>query len=153
MGRSQYHRIVKRGIQIVAGGIALGVLGLHVQRYVELNEYLEEYLSGMHLIQSNTTLLPLHFSPHGYAPDGHILSSRVAPFMNASGYIAAQRGIVDLQNYGAFGNAFPVMFHPHLHPMVYIWNGVQIQSPSIEFPELPSADWGTRGLRTHLADR
>ena len=37
------------------------------------------------LLTPNTTLLPLHFSPHGYAPDGHILSSRVAPFMNASG--------------------------------------------------------------------
>jgi hypothetical protein len=141
-GAQSYHRMVKRGIQLVATGIALALLGLHVPRYVELNEYLEEYLSGMHLIEPNTTLLPLHFSPHGYASDGHILSSRVAPFMNASGHIAAQRGIVDLQNYEAFWNAFPLMFRPHLHPIVYIWNGVQFQSPSIDFLSYPQRTGG-----------
>jgi hypothetical protein len=91
----------------------------------------------MPLIEPNTTLLPLHFSPYGHAPDGQMLSSRVAPFLNASGHIAAQRGIVDLQNYEAFGNTFPVMFRPHLHPLVHIWNGLQFQSPSIDFLSYP----------------
>jgi hypothetical protein len=141
-GAQSYHRMVKRGIQIVAVGIALTLLGLHVPRYVELNEYLEEYLSGTHLIEPNTTLLPLHFSPRGYSPDGHILSSRVAPFVNASGHIAAQQGIVDLQNYEAWGKAFPVMFRPHLHPIVHIWNGMQFQSPSIDFLSYPQRTGG-----------
>jgi len=141
-GAQPYHRMVKRGIQMVAVGIALALLGLRVPRYVELNEYLEEYLSGMHLLEPNTTLLPLPFSPRGYSPDGHILSSRVAPFMHASGHIAAQRGIVDLQNYEAFGNAFPVMFRPHLHPIVHIWNGMQFQSPAIDFLSYPQRTGG-----------
>jgi hypothetical protein len=137
-----YHSIVKQGIQIVVAGIALGLLGLHAQKYAELNEYLEEYLSGMHLIEPNTTLLPLHFSPHGNAPDGRLLSSGVAPFIHASGHIAAQRGIVDLQNYEAMGSVFPVMFRPHLNPAVYIWYGFQLQAPSIDFLSYPQRTGG-----------
>jgi hypothetical protein len=87
-------------------------------------------------------LLPLHFSPYGYAPDRRILSSRVAPFMNASGHIAAQRGIVDLQNYEAMGNLFPVMFRPHLNPLVHIWYGAQFQSPAIDFLSYPQRTGG-----------
>jgi hypothetical protein len=64
-GAQSYHRMVKRGIQVVATGLALALLGLHVQKYAEVNEYLEEYLSGMHLVEPNTTLLPLHFSRTG----------------------------------------------------------------------------------------
>jgi hypothetical protein len=141
-GAQLYHRMVKRGIQVVATGIALALLGLHIQKYVELNEYLEEYLSGMHLIEPNTTLLPLHFSPHGYAPDGQILSLRVAPFLHASGHIAAQRGVVDLQNYEAMGSVFPVMFRPHLNPLVHIWYGGQFQSPAIDFLSYPQRTGG-----------
>jgi hypothetical protein len=141
-GAQSYHRIVKRGIQVVATGIALALLGLHVQKYVELNEYLEEYLSGMHLIEPNTTLLPLEFSYHGRTPDGRMLSSRVPPFGHASGYLAAQRGLVDLKNYEAFGNTFPVMFRPHLNPIVHIWYGFQLQSPAIDFLSYPQRTGG-----------
>jgi hypothetical protein len=87
----------------------------------------------MHLIEPNTTLLPLIFSPYGYSPEGQVLSSRVAPFLNAAGHIAAQRGIVDLANYEAMLSTFPVMSRPHLNPLVHIAHGFQLQSPSIDF--------------------
>jgi hypothetical protein len=137
-----YHSIVKRGIQVVATGLALVLLGLHVQKYAELNEYLEEYLSGMHLVEPNTTFLPLIFSPQGYTPDGRVLSSRVAPFLNAAGHIAAQRGIVDLANYEASGIIFPVMSRPHLTPLVHIWYGAQFHSPAIDFLSYPQRTGG-----------
>jgi hypothetical protein len=88
-GAQSYPRVVKRGISVVATGIALALLGLHMQKYAELNEYLKEFLSGSHLIESNTTLLPFVFSPQGHTPDGRLLSSRVLPFRHASDYIAA----------------------------------------------------------------
>ena len=87
----------------------------------------------MRLIEPNTTLLPLIFSPQGYAPDGRVLASRLAPFLHAAGHIAAQRGIADLANYEASQSIFPVMFRPHLKPLVHIWYGAQFQSPQVDF--------------------
>jgi len=136
-GAQSYHRTVKWGVQVVAVGIALALLGLHVQKYAEINDYLAEYLSGMHLIESNTTLLPLIFSPQGYTPDGRVLASRVVPFIHASGHIAVQRGIVDLSNYEAHENIFPLMFRPHLKPSVHIWYGSQWQFPQVDFQSYP----------------
>src|SRR5437867_5876338 len=97
-GAQSYEWRLKRGIQGIAAGIAVILLVLHTTKYAELNDYLKEYLSGMDLIEPNTTLLPLCFSAQGYAPDGRVLSVRVSPFLHASGYIAAQRHIVDLAN-------------------------------------------------------
>jgi hypothetical protein len=121
-GAQSYQRLVKRGIQVAAIGIALAFLGLHMQKYAELNDYLTEFLSGSHLIESNTTLLPFIFSPRGRAPDGRVLSLRIAPFAHASGYIAAQRHLVDLQNYEACTTYFPVMYRSHLNPCTHIYN-------------------------------
>jgi len=141
-GAHAYPRMVKWGIQGVAAGLALALLGLHVQKYAELNDYLAEYLSGMHLIASNTTLLPLIFSPQGYTPDGRVLASRVAPFIHASGHIAVQRGIVDLSNYEAHESIFPLIFRPHLRPSVHIWYGLQSQSPQVDFQSYPQRTGG-----------
>ena len=32
---------------------------------------------------------------------------------------------------------FPVLFRPHLNPLVHIWYGVQFQSPAIDFLSYP----------------
>jgi hypothetical protein len=140
-GAWRYQRSVQWGIQVVAAGIALALLGLHMQKYAELNDYLEEFLAGSHLIESNTTLLPLIFSPQGHAPDGRALSSPVLIFEHASGHIAAQRGIVDLQNYEAGKSYFPVRYRPHLNPYTYIVD-VRGQSPQPDFLSYPQRTGG-----------
>ena len=120
-GAQPYLRSVKRSIMVVAMVMALAPLGIHTLKYSELNDYLAEYFSGMHLIQPNTTLLPLVFSSRGHAPDGRVLSLKVRPFLHAAGHIAAQRHVVEFTNYeaGAF-NYFPTLFRPNLNPYVRI---------------------------------
>jgi hypothetical protein len=134
-GAQLYDRRLKQGIQLMAAGIAVILLGLHTIKYAELNDYLKEYLSGLNLIESNTTLLPLSFSQQGHTPDGRILSLRVSPFLHASGYIAAQRGIVDLANYEADSEYFPIVFRPELNPYTHIGQkgGIEFEPPSVDF--------------------
>ena len=135
-GIQSYRRTVKWRIMVVAILIALASLGLHALKYSELNDYLIEYYSGMHLIKPNTTLLPLAFSSRGYGPDGRVLSLKVRPFLHASGYIAAQRHVVEFTNYeaGAF-NYFPIMFRPNLNPYVHIGRDGKIvwEPPQVDF--------------------
>ena len=111
---------IMKPIQGISVGMALILLSIFTTKYAELNNYLREYLSGVHLIESNATLLPLAFSYTGHAEDGRALSSKVGPFHFAAGYIAAQRRIVTFDNYEANTSFFPVMFRPEVNPFHHI---------------------------------
>jgi hypothetical protein len=132
-----YLKSVKWGTVFVAIVITAASLGLHTLKYSELNDYLAEYLSGMHLIEPNKTLLPLAFDSRGHAPDGRVLSLKVRPFLHASGYIAAQRHVVEFTNYeaGAY-NYFPVLFRSNLNPYVHIgtkYRSIVWEPPQVDF--------------------
>lgn len=112
-----YGRIARRLIQILAIGLATILLGLHIVKYAELNNYLEEYLAGTHLIQPNTTLLPIYFSERGDESNTHPLSMRINFILNAAGYLSVERGLVNLGNYEAGQTRyFPTLFRPELNP-------------------------------------
>ena len=120
-GARSYAGGVRRGIGLAAIIVTLTSLGLHASKYSELNGYLAEYLSGMDLIQSDTTLLPLAFDSRGHRPDGKLLSLKVRPFLHAAGHIAARRQVIEFANYeaGAY-SYFPVRFRSNLNPYVHI---------------------------------
>ncbi len=144
LGVSSYPKSVKRGGMLVAIVITVASLGLHTLKYSELNQYLAEYLSGMHLIEPNKTLLPLAFDSRGHGPDGRVLSLKVRPFLHASGYIAARRHVVEFTNYeaGAY-RYFPVLFRSNLNP----YDHIGIKDRSIVW-EPPQVDFLTYGKRT-----
>lgn len=139
-----YLKSVKWGTVFIAIVITAAFLGLHTLKYSELNDYLAEYLSGMHLIEPNKTLLPLAFDSRGHAADGRILSLKVRPFLHASGYIAAQRHVVEFTNYeaGAY-TYFPVLFRSNLNP----YDHIGIKDRSIVW-EPPQVDFLTYAGRT-----
>jgi hypothetical protein len=118
-----YARSIIRGIQVIAAGLAVLLLGIHIRAYAELSDYLYEYLSGMPLIAPNTTLLSLSLSHQGHTPDGRVLAWRINPFLHAGGYIAAHRGLFDLLNYSANSDwlpLFPLRFRPELNPFRHL---------------------------------
>lgn len=140
LGAQSYRKAFKRNIVIASVGIALIFLGLHAKKYAELNTYIDEYLSGMHLVKSNTTLLPLCFSHFGHSLDGQKLSRRVAIFLHISSYIAVQRGVVQLDNYEAFGcGYFPLTYKPSLNPVkhIAIHGGIENIPPEVDFLSYP----------------
>ncbi|MGB7572754.1 MAG: hypothetical protein WBN53_02750 [Thermodesulfobacteriota bacterium] len=143
-GVPSYLRSVKWGTVLVTIVITAASLGLHTLKYSELNDYLAEYLSGSHLIEPNKTLLPLAFDSRGHAPDGKALSLKVRPFLHASGYIAAQRHVVEFTNYeaGAY-KYFPVLFRSNLNP----YDHIGIKDRSIVW-EPPQVDFLTYAGRT-----
>ena len=143
-GVPSYLRSVKWGTVLVTIVITAASLGLHTLKYSELNDYLAEYLSGSHLIEPDKTLLPLAFDSRGHAPDGKALSLKVRPFLHASGYIAAQRHVVEFTNYeaGAY-KYFPVLFRSNLNP----YDHIGIKDRSIVW-EPPQVDFLTYAGRT-----
>jgi hypothetical protein len=136
-----YEPLAMRAVQAFASAIAVALLVMHTLKYAELNDYLREYLSGSHLIETNTTVLPLCFSHQGHAPDGRVLSSRIGLFLHAPGHIGAQRRVVELDNYEGNTGYFPVQFRPAVNPFAHI-GAIEAQPPQVEFLTYPARTGG-----------
>lgn len=127
-GAQAFEKLFKRAIIILATVITLFASFHYMEKYAELNSYLEDYFSGMHMIESNTTLLPLLFSHRGRSPDDKLLSNKVKPFLHASGYIAAQKNIVDLSH----TPIDPLLWRQDLSPHEHIGD-IQGKPPQVRF--------------------
>jgi hypothetical protein len=142
-GSESYQKVLKLRIMIVTILIALILLGVNITNYIRLNNYLKDYLSGTQLIAPNTTLLPLSFSHRGNGPDGQVLAGRISPFLFASGYIAAEKRIVELHNYEARTRYFPIIYRPNLNPFTHIWiNENLMDRPHVNFLTYPERTGG-----------
>ena len=144
-GTYSYHEIVKRTIALVTIAITLISLSFLITKYAELNDYMAEYLSGQELIQPNTTLLPISFSSNGFSSDGKTLALKAKPFLHTSGYIAAERSVVEFTNYeaGEF-DWFPIVFRQEFNPYLHIaiGYGLEAEPPRIEFLTYPERTGG-----------
>ena len=127
-----YDRISRYAIQGAAAALALAMVALHTSTYARLNEYLDEYLSAADHIAPNSTLLPLCFTHNGH-DEGAILSKRIGLFLHASGYIAAERRIVELDNYEGNTTYFPVMFREELNAFQHMGT-LEAQPPKVDIP-------------------
>jgi len=104
-------------IRIISIGLTLALLGMNVRKYHEINSYLDEYISVQSQLPSGTTLLPVSFWERGNR--AHPKSLRVDPFLHAGGYVVLGKA-VDLGNYEARLNYFPLQFRPELDPQPLI---------------------------------
>jgi hypothetical protein len=103
--------------------IAVGFLGSAWLKYWEFGPQIREFVDvAGGQVAPNSTFLPLIFSPQGLDELGQPSSIEVAPFYMISGYIAAQRHAVDLRNYEAKTDHFPVRFREEVNP--YKWLAV-----------------------------
>jgi hypothetical protein len=133
-----YAPAARRSIQGLGVALAAVLLGLHSVKYRELNDYLAEYLSASPHIEPNTTVLPITFSQGGAAPGQPPLSWRIDVFLNAAGYIAAERHVVELWNYEASQTRFfPIVFRPGLNPTAYL-QYAPLDAASGDFRALPT---------------
>jgi hypothetical protein len=102
-----YSHAARRLVVSAASALAIFGIVINAVKYKEFNEYLHEYVSGAHLVEPYTTLLPISFTS-STAPDADWFAWRSPdPLRHASGYIAAEIPLVDLSNYEAATNHFP----------------------------------------------
>jgi hypothetical protein len=133
-------RRLKWPVEVVAVLLTLAMLGSHWRVYQEANAYLDEYLSAAPLIEPNSTVLPLCFAQGGRAPDGDVFSPRVRLFLHAAGHLAVQTGAIDLTNYEANTDYFPMEFRPDKNPYRHLGlnqemseGGLEEEPPKVAF--------------------
>ncbi len=117
----------------VCAALALLALRLPTQRALDVQ--LQEYLAVRESIPRGALLLPLCYEASGIGGDRNPKSSRVAPFIHAAGYLAAERDALQLANYEGNKGHFPLLFRPEWNPYTQLgpYGGIEAAPPCVEF--------------------
>ena len=117
--------------------LTLILLGLNLKSYNLLNRDLRDFGLARDLVAPGSLILPLDLAPVARVQDPlEAFPSRVDPFIHASGYVAAGRGTVDLSDYEAMSDHFPLRFKPMRDPLglaeVAQWNPGKLDPAAYE---------------------
>jgi len=102
---------------------SLALLAKDVDRYVWQTPILNEFYATASRVERNSTILSLNFGRCGYDPSGRDRGLKYDPFLHATGLIAVERGLVDLNDYEAATRNFPLVYKGALDPSDIIGNG------------------------------
>ncbi|HVE42141.1 MAG TPA: hypothetical protein VNM14_19760 [Planctomycetota bacterium] len=122
---------------------SLALIVLRFPAYVEFNRDLEEFASAGPHLRANSTILPLKFIREDNKDAGTAWSCVVRPLDYASGYLMADRGVVDLTLYEAPFRYFPVSYRADRDPCTFIGS-----APDWMEQVPPRADFASYSRRT-----
>jgi hypothetical protein len=97
----------RRWVDAVLIAVAVLWIGMTVSRYRTLGRYLTRFVHSADAIERGTTLLPILYEqapPH----------TNVPIYVHAIDYVAAKKGAIDLTNYEAVSDYFPVRLRPEV---------------------------------------
>jgi hypothetical protein len=121
LAAQRYATWARAGVAVVAALLAVAFTGAHWKPFRQYDAQLAEYIDAGDRIPSHTTFLPLIFAPRGLKPQvADTLGFRATPFFSADGHIAIDRRAIDLRNYEAGLDHFPVRFRPAVDPFKHL---------------------------------
>src|SRR5262249_30833871 len=112
----------QRGKSIIAtaaAGMAVFQIALNLPVYARINNEAAEYLSATRVIEQNSTLITLCIATEGCGREGYQYL-RIFPFRHLSGYISAQRQLVNLYLIDPHTDTFPIRYRDGLDPYPYL---------------------------------
>ncbi len=105
--------LVRPLVVVAIAAVSLAGLSVRSAKYAEINGYIREYLSGVEHIERNATVVSLRLNRLG---EDELISERIDLFLQAAGYIALQRSVINLNNSQAASGIFPIVFRESLDP-------------------------------------
>ncbi|MBB14508.1 hypothetical protein CMK22_04505 [Candidatus Poribacteria bacterium] len=105
-----FSKRIKQGLLIFIIGLSVGHLAISCRYYYHLNESIQEFTSGIELIEDNKILLGLssNFSPAVTNDPSFTHNEYVEPFVHVVNYYGLNNGCVSLSNYEAKYSYFPL---------------------------------------------
>jgi len=127
LAAQNFSPIIKRGVGILSLILVFALTAVHWPAYRDYNVQLADFLQTAGRIEPQSTLLPLVFSPRGLPMVVDADGLRSMPFYSAAGYAAVASHSVDLRNYEAGLDYFPVRFRAAFNPYKHlaVMNGKQ----------------------------
>lgn len=116
----RFSRREKSVIIVFVSLVTLALLGFHLQSVSSLSAEVEQSLDCGADVEANSTVLPVSFSRRGRDEIGAPLSWKTASFSHFAGYVAADRCMVQFDNYAAWKGYFPVSWRSGLSPRAHL---------------------------------
>jgi hypothetical protein len=120
LGTYKFSPREKLTIGTVGAGLAVLQIVLNTPVYARINNDAAEYLSSSELIEPKSTLVALCFASEGCTAGTKRGYLRIDPLLNLSGYISAQRHLVNLYLPAPNTNYFPIRYRKQLNAMRYL---------------------------------
>jgi hypothetical protein len=90
--------------------ISIATIIVQYTTAARVSDYVAEFTSISPHVKRGSTLLPVIASWDDYLPNGKSFTHKVRPMLLAAGYVAAERGVIDLGNYEASQGYFPLLW-------------------------------------------
>lgn len=119
LGAQGYSIGLRRLMQVAFTGVLLGFLLLRLGEQSILDAQLEDLNSLASLVPENAVIMPLNFSVKGQAKNAYALS-QIRVTLHGAGYLAADRAAIDLTNYEAYTDYFPMRFRAERSPEKFV---------------------------------
>jgi len=132
LGAQRWPPALRLSAQIIAAVIAGGFLFQHAVVYKRFDPYLRDYTSLGRDVEGDSAILALTTGGTLWELEPERVTLRVEPFLHAAGYIAAERGLVYLNNYEAFIGTFPLRFRSEIDPAKHMGDPGQVP-PDMDF--------------------
>lgn len=117
LGAQSYSTALRRATQLLLGSWMVILVLLRLGAQSELNGQLEDLYAVAPRISPNSTMMPLTFAPHTVPDEESSYLSRIRVMLHGAGYLAATRQSVDLTNYEARTDYFPLRFRETHSPL------------------------------------
>jgi hypothetical protein len=129
-------------------GFALGAVQHHSA--LQISRYVDDFVSVESHIPRGSTIAAVMSSWDDYLPDGRPFTHKLRPLLSAAGYVAADTGSVDLTNYEAVENYFPLRWRAGVRPVptdadyVVVWQtgGIDADSMLKQIAPILARDYG-----------
>lgn len=115
-----YSHLKRKIVATVAGLLAIGLTVAHLAPFKAYNEQLAEFVGAAERVGAQSTVLPLIMAPRGTPAVSDENALTVVPFYTAAGYAAIERKAVDLRNYEAGLDYFPVKYKAAVNPYTFL---------------------------------
>jgi len=121
----------RRVCVLTATALALIHLGLVLQHNRRASAGLCEYTAGLESVERGETLLPITANVKGGDSDA------IAIYLHAASYYALQAGAINLANYEASTDYFPVRFRPGRDPYQVLGHGWERARAGFDLSQYP----------------
>lgn len=134
----------RKALCLAPVAISLLLLIFRFQPVHDLNGYLDDYLSGADSLARGRTIVPISFLGTELHPLDSKLAWRVRFFVHAGGYLAQARDCVNLRNYEAMLDYFPVRYQKEKNPLQHLVVDRDILAlpPRLDFSGYPARSGG-----------
>ena len=109
-------RVFRTAVPVLAIAASTFLTTVRVPIYLEFEEQLTEYVSAAAALPPDVTVVPVNLVQDNAEGIGLESTVRVRPMIQATGWLMAERHVVDLSHYEAYYDANPIRFADGLAP-------------------------------------